>query len=244
MAVGAKSRFLPNYYLKVSLAAWAPEESVEHYNFLLLKLLMRILKRGAEAVLYLEQAEEGRVLVKERIPKRYRLAELDTRLRKLRTRKEARLLVEARKRGVPTPKIFEVDEQKAKIRMEFLEGKLLRDFLLEEKIDRIEKICLKLGRLVGRLHAADLVHSDLTPSNIIVKNDELYFFDFGLGEFSRRVEDKAVDLRLLHQALQATHGRILKKAWELIVKGYREEYKDAEKVLERMREIAKRVRYA
>ena len=83
---------------------------------------MKIIKRGAEAILYLENDQ----LVKERIKKSYRLPEIDIKLRKLRTRKENKLLSEARRIGVETPKIFSIDEQGFKINMEFIESKVLK----------------------------------------------------------------------------------------------------------------------
>ncbi|MDI6798840.1 MAG: Kae1-associated kinase Bud32, partial [Candidatus Aenigmarchaeota archaeon] len=73
---------------------------------------------------------------------------------------------------------------------------------------------------------------------------KIYFIDFGLGEFSRRIEDQGVDLNLLFEALKSTHFKILKPCWDNIIKGYKQEYKNADKVLEKVEEIEKRARYA
>ena len=205
---------------------------------------MQILKRGAEAILYLDNYLEEKVLVKERIKKNYRLKEIDFSLRKSRTRKEVKLLTEARKIGVFTPKIFDVDEKKGKIIMEFVEGILVKDFFNEAKKEEIEKVSFEIGRMIGKLHSFNIVHGDLTTSNMILKDSKIYFIDFGLGEFSNRIEDKAVDLRLLKDAINATHSKILDLCWDNILKGYKKEYKNAKEVLIQLEKIRKRVRYA
>jgi Kae1-associated kinase Bud32 len=204
---------------------------------------MQILKRGAEAILYLDKLFGETVLVKERIKKSYRLEKIDLLLRKFRTRKEVKLLTEARKIGVPTPKVLDVDEKTGKIVMEFIDGILIKDFLDKAKRDEIEKICEKIGELIGKLHSFGIVHGDPTTSNMILKNEKIYFIDFGLGEFSNRIEDKAVDLRLLHDSINATHPKILEVCWRNIMNGYRKEYKNAENVFIRLEEIRKRARY-
>lgn len=204
---------------------------------------MEIIYRGAESVLYLDTWEGQKVLVKERIKKGYRLPQIDEKLRKFRTRKEVKLLTEARKVGVATPKILHVDEKNYKIFMEFIEGKRIKEFLNEASRKDIEKVCFKIGESIAKLHANGIFHGDLTTSNMILKNGEIYFIDFGLGEFSSRIEDQGVDLNLLYEALKATHFKILKICWKKIVEGYKKNYKKAEEVLRKMEEIEKRARY-
>ncbi|MEM7825652.1 MAG: KEOPS complex kinase/ATPase Bud32 [Candidatus Aenigmatarchaeota archaeon] len=204
---------------------------------------MEIIYRGAEAILYLDFFEGKKVLIKERIEKKYRIGEIDKKLRKLRTRKEVNLLREARSIGVATPQVFFVDEENHKIIMELIEGTRLKEFLNSAKKEEIEKVCFELGKQVGKLHSSGIVHGDLTTSNMILKEGKIYFIDFSLGEFSRRIEDFGVDLNLLFEALKSTHFKILKLCWNNIVKGYKKEYKDAEKVLKRVEEIEKRARY-
>ncbi len=205
---------------------------------------MQVLKRGAEAILYFSEYEGQKVLVKERIKKSYRIEELDKKLRKTRTRKEARLLTESRKVGVPTPKIFMLDEKNFKILMEYVDGIRVKELLASSNKKTVEKICFEIGRLIGKLHANNIIHGDLTTSNMIFKDGKIYFIDFGLGKFSSRLEDKGVDLNLLLEALKATHFKILNVCWNNIVKGYKKEYKDAEEVLRKVEEIEKRARYA
>lgn len=205
---------------------------------------MEILYRGAESILYLSSFEDQKVLVKERIKKGYRLEQIDIVLRKRRTKKEAKLLTDARKCGVPTPKILDVDEKNHKIIMEYIDGERVKELLNSSSGERVGKTCFNIGRLVGKIHSAGIVHGDLTTSNMILKGDKIYFIDFGLGGFSKRIEDQGVDLNLLFEALRSTHVKILNLCWENIVKGYKQEYKDAEQVLRRVDEIEKRARYA
>jgi len=204
---------------------------------------MRILYKGAESLIYLDRFEGETVIVKERLKKSYRIEQIDEKLRKYRTRMEVKLLTEARKVGVCTPRIVFVNEKEGKIYMEYIDGIRVKELLETGEKEVVKKVCLKIGSYVGKLHSAGIIHGDLTTSNMILKDDKLYFIDFGLGEFSSRIEDQGVDLNLLQEALRATHFKLLKFCWSNIVKGYKKEYRLADKVLERVVEIEKRARY-
>ncbi len=205
---------------------------------------MQILKQGAEAILYLDKFDGQKVLVKERIKKDYRISQIDEKIRRERTRQEIKLLTDARSVGVPTPKILSTDEKENKIVMEFIEGKLLKDFLDSAKQNEIKKICVEVGKLIGKLHTAGIIHGDLTTSNMIVADKKIFFIDFGLGSFSKRIEDQGVDMNVMQEALKATHYKALKTCWENIVKGYRQTHAGAEQVMKKVDEIEKRARYA
>ena len=204
---------------------------------------MEIIKRGAEAILYIDYFEGMKVLVKERMKKSYRLEALDKKLRVERTRREANLMREARKVGVNTPQIFHVDEENCKIIMEFIDGKRLKDILDSWNEEKIERTFVEVGKCVGKMHSADIIHGDLTTSNILVKDDTIYFIDFGLGYFSKRIEDKGTDLNLFKEAIRATHPRLLNLCWQNIVIGYKQTFAEWEKVLKKVDEIEKRARY-
>jgi Kae1-associated kinase Bud32 len=204
---------------------------------------MKIIYQGAESIIFLDSLDRKEVVIKERIEKRYRIKQIDQKLRKLRTRKEAKLLTEARKCGVATPQIFDVDEKGFRIIMEFVDGIRIKDFLEKALQKDVERICFEIGRNIGKLHYNNIIHGDLTTSNMIIRDNKIFFIDFGLGTFSNRIEDKAVDLNLLYEALRSTHYKILDIAWKAIIKGYKEEYIDGEKVLKQMEKIEKRARY-
>jgi Kae1-associated kinase Bud32 len=204
---------------------------------------MEIIKRGAEAILYIDYFEGRRVLVKERIKKGYRLEVLDTKLRVERTRREARLMREARNIGVYTPQIFHVDEKNCRIIMEFIDGYRLKDILDKWSKEKIERVFIEIGKNIGKMHSADIIHGDLTTSNILIKNNTIYFIDFGLGYFSKRIEDKGVDLNLFKEAIRATHPNLLSLCWQNIVIGYMQGFDKWKEVLERVDEIERRARY-
>ena len=150
---------------------------------------MKVIYRGAESIIYLDDFEGQKVLVKERIKKKYRLEKIDEMLRKTRTAKEAKLLNEARRIGIQTPQIFSVDKKNNKIIMERIEGKRIKDFLNDCGIGEIKKIMSEIGRSVGKLHSHGIVHGDLTTSNMIWRDRKVYLIDFGLGESSKRIEE-------------------------------------------------------
>ncbi|MEM5804351.1 MAG: KEOPS complex kinase/ATPase Bud32, partial [Candidatus Aenigmatarchaeota archaeon] len=153
----------------------------------------------------------------------------------------ARLLSEARRAGVPTPAILEVDEKNFKIVMSFIDGVRLKE-LINEGCD-LREIGTEVGNDIGKLHAAGIVHGDLTTSNMIQKGAELFFIDFGLGFFSNRPEDQAVDLAVLREAIRSTHFRHSNALWGYIVQGYKDAFGGAEKVLKSLDNIEKRGRY-
>jgi len=200
---------------------------------------MKIIKRGAEAILYLENNH----IVKDRIKKTYRVSQIDEKLRKFRTRKEAKLILKAKRCGIETPNIISVDENEFKIKMEFIDGKRLKEFLNETNDENRKKIAEELGREIGLLHKHGIVHGDLTTSNMILKHDKIFFIDFGLGEFSKRIENQAVDLSVLKEAFKSTHFKHLNLLWKNFIKGYKQTNDNFNKVLDALNDIEKRGRY-
>jgi len=197
---------------------------------------MKQIQRGAEAVLYLN--DNGN-LIKERIKKGYRIKQIDHKLRKFRTRREAKIL---RRQIVPRPKVISVDETETKIEMEFLKGNLVRDILnnLSEKQEVL--LCREIGKNVAVLHDHNIIHGDLTTSNMILKNNNLFFIDFGLGFTSEKIEDKAVDMHLLKQALEAKYYNHFKKDFKIILGTYKQS-KTYPQVVERLKQVESRGRY-
>ncbi len=178
--------------------------------------------RGAEAVLVPEEFLGKEMLRKDRMRKSYRLPELDKRLRRERTRREARLLHKAKLAGVSAPIVYEVTDYTLLITR-------IRGRKLSEKPAELREA----GRVLAKLHDAGIIHGDFTPYNIIVGREGLHAIDFGLGFFSRKIEDQAVDL--------ITMLKSLRKKDEFL-KGYRR-CKNYPKVMEKAEEIRKRARY-
>jgi len=195
---------------------------------------MLTIAKGAEATISLD----GKEIVKERVKKGYRLPQLDEALRRRRNRSEAALLRAARRAGVLVPQVIE--EGDFSIKMEFIGGDKVRDIISKENCVEISK---NIAELITKLHGSNIIHGDLTTSNMILKGDTIFFIDFGLGFFSPRMEDKATDLYLLHEALESTHFNILEKAWDTILETYRHAYDEGGKVIKTLAEIEKRGRY-
>lgn len=194
---------------------------------------MKILQQGAEAILYLD----GNKVIKDRIKKNYRLKEIDEKLRKFRTKREAKILEKA---DINVPKVLKLDLDNKKIEMEFIKGKLLKDCL--DDLKNRNEVCKQIGEEIAKLHNQDIIHGDITTSNLILKDDKVYFIDFGLGFFSNKFEDKAVDLHLLKQALESKHYKHFKESFENVLKGYKKS-KDYKEVLDRLEKVEKRGRY-
>jgi len=194
--------------------------------------MVKIIQQGAEAVISLDEDK----IIKNRLKKGYRLDELDKKLRKSRTKAEAKIIGKL-KEVIPVPKIIESDD-KENIVMEYVDGKKLSGCL--EDLD-LKKVCKLIGENIGKMHDNDIIHGDLTTSNMILKDDKVFFIDFGLAFHSHKIEDKAVDLHLLKQALNAKHFKIAEEAVNIILDAYGAEKKDL--IIERINVIEKRGRY-
>lgn len=201
-----------------------------------------LLKRGAEAVVSSVLFDGIKAVLKERVRKNYRIEDLDKKLRFHRTRSEAKMAGEAMRAGVKTAAIYSTDEKKFRIFFEDLDGTLLKNVFDSSDNMRISEIAEKWGLAVAKLHDSGIIHGDLTTSNLIVVGDELYFIDFGLAFFSRRDEDKAVDINLLRRSIEATHSRSADLVWKRFVEGYSTNSDNAD-ILRRVVDIAGRGRY-
>lgn len=200
-----------------------------------------LLKRGAEAELRRTTYLGREAVEKARVPKAYRLPALDEELRRARIRREANLISEARAAGVSVPILYDIDLAGDKLVMEFVDGPTAKA-VLDRGGSRALEVCRKIGDAIARLHGADLVHGDLTTSNMILRGERLVLIDFSLGEKTSRVEGKGVDLRLLKEALTSAHARG-PEYFAAVVRAYRRRYPRAAEVLAKMREIEERGRY-
>lgn len=244
----------------------------------------KILASGAEANII----QKGDLIIKDRINKKYRHPVLDKKIIKQRTKAEAKLLDKAHKLiNSPLPKNLEEINRASskspitKIEMPFIKGKKLSENL--ESLNWKE-LCKQIGNKIAILHDNNIIHGDLTTSNMILEEDttfddfspnkinqlkqnqkeklqinnkvtdeaereeasnkkqgEVIFLDFGLGFTSERFEDKAVDLHLIKQALEAKHFTVHKEAEKIILDNYNS--KDKIKILEQLKKVELRGRY-
>lgn len=202
---------------------------------------MELIAKGAEANLY----RDGDALVKERVAKRYRIPKLDEKLRKARTRHEAKILKKLEEAGVNAPKLREENLEAKTLSMDYIAGRTLKEVFGEglggEDIGKYGSL---VGQVIARLHTAKVIHNDLTTSNLLLKDGVLYLIDFGLAYQSNRLEDYAMDLVVFRKSLYASHSVIACALWDSIIDAYHKGYGEAKAVMERTKVIEKRVRYA
>ena len=198
---------------------------------------MNKIAQGAEAIIY----KDGNDVIKERLSKSYRLKHLDDSLRQFRTRREAKVLSRLEEHNFPSPHMKEFSDKRMSIVMDFVPGEKLKDVL--QKGDEYQKFAKDMGAMIGRMHTKDIIHGDLTTSNMIVhsKTNKLHFIDFGLSQFSERDEDKAVDLFLLERSLASTHFQF-PTLFDDVMKAYQKSNPQATEVLERLDVVRKRGR--
>ena len=187
--------------------------------------------QGAEAVV--ETNPGDGFVYKRRLSKAYRHPELDARLRRERTRSEARLTSEARRVGVPTPVVFDVDPEDGHLEFEFVGTADLSEAVSERSVRSV-------GRHLARCHDAGFVHGDPTPRNVRVDGKRVYLIDFGLGYYTDHVEDYAMDLHVFEGALAGTAADPAG-----LLDAFEDAYRGAGdgRVLDRLREIETRGRY-
>lgn len=229
--------------------------------------------QGAEAIIL----QDDCTVIKKRIKKSYRIPEIDEKLRKLRTRAESRIM-ERLAGKISVPRIVKVDEKNKEIIMQFIQGKKLSDYLDNFPIEKQLAIAETIGEEAGKMHDLNIIHSDLTTSNMILAensknepttkisegvsdlinsnqiarserargahdegNSKIFFIDFGLSFHSTRIEDKAVDLHLLRQALESKHFENWQKLFKAVLSGYKT--REKEKILLQLKKVDLRGRY-
>ncbi len=180
----------------------------------------------AEVRIYEDRVE------KRRIPKRYRIRELDEEIRFRRTRGEAKIISIARRAGVPTPIVLDIEEDT--IVMERISGRVAKDCMSAE-------LSREIGRMLAKMHARNIIHGDVTPANVIVSDSKVYFIDFGLAYIDAEIEPKGVDVHVYFESLKAGFDD-----WEKLRDAFIEGYLEAggsREVIDRAFEIAERGRY-
>ncbi|KAG8892648.1 serine/threonine-protein kinase bud32, partial [Tulasnella sp. 417] len=184
---------------------------------------------------------QPQVILKHRFKKQYRHPTLDNGLTKSRVAMEARALMRCLRNGVSVPGIRMVDPIDGVLGVELIDGPSVRtvlgggadgdveegdeddeevtdpttgnewdDYLSKNQLAP-ETIMKLIGRELAKMHAVDIIHGDLTTSNMMLRKSsgtdeiELVLIDFGLSYQSGLVEDKAVDLYVLERAFASTH---------------------------------------
>ena len=205
-----------------------------------------LLYRGAEADIVRGEWQGLDAVYKVRSPLSYRLPVLDDAIRRQRTVREAEMLHLAKKAGVPVPFLYDVDVRSCTLVMEYIEGTRLRDLAGDLGQAEVAQTFRELGKVAARLHKAGMVHGDLTTANVVVRQGSLVFIDFGLAFRTTRLEDHAVDLRLIKETLVGAHPGVSRSALEELFTGYSKESGSSKfrAIQRQLRSIERRGRYA
>ena len=190
-----------------------------------------LIAKGAESNIVKSDYLGEKAVLKDRIPKGYRISEIDNKIRRARCKLEARLLSDAKRAGVVTPILYDVNLGDKSILMEEIDGVMVKDIIDED-------LAFKIGENISRLHSADIIHGDITTSNIMLRDGQLVFIDFGLGRHSTLDEDKAVDLLVLKKSLQSIDYNLAVKYFDCVLNGY-----DNESIVNTISDIESRGRY-
>lgn len=190
-----------------------------------------LLKQGAEAKLYISEFNSQKCLVKERFKKTYRLPEIDKQRTHESMKAESKSISRCQAAGILVPKIYHMNLNDRKIYMEYFDRaitakKYIND-LDADSAGHLKDLGEAIGRIVGEMHGNNIIHGDLTTSNILLNpkgedfhDYDMIFIDFGLSHYGHSTEDKGVDLYVLERALLSTHSSV-PELFEIILGSYK-----------------------
>ncbi len=210
-----------------------------------IKLPKNIIAKGAESDIFKKSYLNENAILKKRVSKSYRIKEIDDKIRYSRTKSEAKLLSDVKDTGVRTPILYDIDLNNKLILMEEINGELVKDRLPKLNNKQIEELSYDIGYNIGLIHSKDIIHGDITSSNILINNDNnLVFIDFGLSYYSNLLEDKAVDLLVFKKSLKSLNSNISDKIFNNMLKGYGSIFNnDIDDIESNIKDIESRGRY-
>ncbi|KAJ2226507.1 TP53 regulating kinase [Coemansia sp. RSA 485] len=203
-----------------------------------------LLRQGAEARVYKTELSGQPVVAKQRFSKTYRHPDLDRKLTRGRMNQEARSLKRCLENNIHVPQVVRVDKESSTLYIQYIEGPTLKEWIQNNQNESKEKEFMQMvGRILYRMHANNIIHGDLTTSNILVDvEDKLVLIDFGLSQISQMAEDKAVDLYVLERAFISTHPNS-ELLFASVLEAYEAENPEvASAVLKRLEDVRQRGR--
>ena len=112
----------------------------------------------------------------------------------------------------------------------------------------LEPLAARVGRVLARMHDEDVVHGDLTTSNMLLRRSgdgeaelSLVLIDFGLSYISALPEDKGVDLYVLEKAFLSTHPNT-EPLFQKLLESYAASSKKSSAVIKKLDEVRLRGR--
>ena len=216
-----------------------------------------LLHKCAESEVYLKKdfklksGEIIEVILKHRIPKSYRIPEIEKMISLSRLKKESNNLIKAEKLGLPVPHIYKTEKTTKKIFLEYFKNyQTVKNYISKEtneenKNKNLLIIFKELGKIIAKLHNNNIIHGDLTSSNMMINNkNDLKLIDFGLSSISNNIEEKAVDLYVFEKSLlcEKDSNGILKEILKAFYIGYEDKSKNWDKLWERLEKVKLRGR--
>lgn len=194
----------------------------------------KMLKQGAEAKLYISEYNGQSCLIKERFQKKYRHPDLDKQLTKERMRAESKAISRCQAAGILVPKVYHMDLDQRRIYMEYLATSITVKYYINhvyinsaDQPATLQILGEKIGKVIGQMHSNNIIHGDLTTSNMLLDSKatdfseyNLIMIDFGLAHYHQSAEDKGVDLYVLERALLSTHS-IVPELFDIILIAYK-----------------------
>lgn len=211
---------------------------------------MQLISQGAEARVYESTFASRPCVIKERFEKKYRLPELDKKLSHRRLIQEARCNLKCRRAGVRTPTIYMLDETTGRIYMEKLQGSSIKSYLKQQfstaaaYTAEAKQVAYDIGVAIARMHDANIVHGDLTTSNIMFRDStasSVTIIDFGLANSQPLPEDKAVDLYVMERAFNSSHIQSETLVNE-ILRAYKSESRSSDSIFQKLAQVRLRGR--
>ena len=207
-----------------------------------LKLPENLIAKGAESNIIKDSYFEKEAISKVRISKKYRIKEIDEKIIKSRIKSETKLISDIKRAGVLSPILYDVDLENKSILMEKINGDLIKDIINK---DNCANLGISIGDNISKIHNADIIHGDITTSNIILNNEnKIVFIDLGLGKYSNLLEDKASDLLLLKNSLKTIDYKIASLTFDSVIESYiGNSNLSKNEIINKLEEIESRGRY-
>lgn len=195
---------------------------------------MKILSFGAEAQVLVK---DENTLKKVRTVQEYRHPQLDRRIRKKRTKREFKVLNKLFNENINVPKVDNLNLDECSFEIQYIQGKCIIESM------NLETLKLAITQ-IARIHKLEIVHGDLTPLNMLIKYSQIYIIDFGLSEYSKDREERAVDLNVFFIFLKNDYPELFKFK-DLLLEIYRKEFNDnsqVDEIFTRLEEVERRGR--
>ena len=143
-------------------------------------------------------------------------------------------------------KIFGIKFLPDSLHLIYQQNERIGAFMVKENnVEQDEKQLGRTKRTEGKTSSqirSDESRERTQESGATSQAHRVFIIDFGLGFISKRIEDKAVDLHLIKQALEAKHFQNWEDLFNSFSEGY-QDYKEAKEVLSRLKKVESRGRY-